>query len=297
MQTAPLLQFNSFQDCIDYYKKHSQTEYKIKNGIESAHNNLLLYQNLHVDTKTHDEKTMILTVKDEAVERFHPNKINNKEFWKYAKTKFPKFSVCGAPSKSIKHCNELTLSMPEMAGFLDDIESFINHMPYGEKLKFFEIGYGHGNIFKKYKDRVDYLGIDYYKIKSLEKYKNLLVIEESGIPSFIEDHSLDVVYSVNVLQHCSQHDRFEYLEQASRKLKYGGYFFGTCFIHTEENKDTNVWGVQDASGRRYCNFFNQLTEVDTIMEFKDHATMLGYTGVKMLIGDVNTLFFVLRKNN
>src|SRR5579859_7465088 len=103
-----LLKFNDFKECIDFYHKHRKTEYEISNNIKTAHNHLLLLQGLG---KIVDEKKSRMEVDDFAVERFHPNKIDNKEFWTYAKQKFPKFSVCGGKSKTIKHCNELTLGM------------------------------------------------------------------------------------------------------------------------------------------------------------------------------------------
>lgn len=292
MEQQPILKFNDFKECIDFYHKYRKTEYEIGNNIKSAHNNLIYYQGLG---KVIDESKNRMLVDDFAVERFHPSKIDNKEFWTYAKQKFPKFSVCGGKSKSIKHCNEQTLGMAKRPGFINFINKKISES--SEKLNFFEIGYGHGNIFFEYKDKVNYTGIDYYKITSLKKYKNLLTIDKSGVPDeyAYQFGTYDIVYSVNVLQHCSFNDRWSYIDQASRMLKSGGYFIGSCFLHTEDNKDTNVWSMVDKDGRYYCNFFNQLTEVDTHREFSILADRIGYDAELALIEAVNCFFFILKK--
>jgi len=183
--------------------------------------------------------------------------------------------------------------MSKAVGFYGFINNLIINSK--EKLNFFEIGYGHGNIFFELKDKVNYLGIDFYKIKKLNRYKNLMIIDKSGIPNSVAKNTYDIVYSVNVLQHCSQHDRFEYFEQAYSILKPGGHLIGSCFLHTLENEKSNVWGVEDEYGRRYCNFFNQLTEVDTIVEFQQKISGLGFNVVDTLIAGDNSFFFVLKK--
>lgn len=289
----PMITFNTFKDVIDFYHHFKKTEYKIKANIGSPHNPVFVSQGLAELKKEYENKTTLVVVKNEAVERFHPNNIDNKEFWTYAKTKFPKFSVCGTESKNISECNEKTLKMAKDYGFVGFIDQLINDSK--SKLDFFEIGYGHGNIFFELKDKVNYLGIDFFKIKNLNKYKNLLTIEKSGIPDSVEKNHYDIVYSVNVLQHCSQHDRFEYIEQAYSILKPGGYMLGSCFMHTDENNDSNVWGVEDENGRRYCNFFNQLTEVDRIEEFSLMLSGLKFRPIDCVMAGDNYFFFVLQK--
>ncbi len=296
-----MLKYINPTDCIDYYfeKKISKSnEYEIKlyeECIISPHASLLEHQDgMVIDIKDYEDPNKgKLIVKKEAIERFHPNNINNKSFWEYAKKKFPKFSVCGAPSKTIEECNEKTLGIPLHNGFIDFIDKIIKDN--NTKINFFEVGYGHGNIFNRYKNRVNYLGIDFYKIKKLSKYDNLVVINESGIGTLIKDESQDIIYSVNVLQHCSQLDRFNYYKEIYNKLKVGGYFFGTCFLETEENKDEDCWGVEGEDGRKYCNFFNQLTEVDTMMEFKDIMTSIGYYAIKIGFTNVNSFSFIVKK--
>lgn len=285
--------FNNFKDVIDFYYHFKKNEYDIEGNINSPHNSLFEAQGLGELKFRYDNDHTLVVVKDEAVERFHPNNIDNKEFWSYAKTKFPKFSVCGVDSKNISDCNEKTLKMAKDYGFIGFINQLINNSK--SKLEFFEIGYGHGNVFFELKDKINYLGIDFFKIKNLNKHKNLLTIEKSGIPEIVQKNYYDVVYSVNVLQHCSQHDRFEYIEQAYSILKPGGYLMGSCFIHTNENENSSKWGVEDQFGRRYCNFFNQLTEVDTIGEFASKIMDLGFNPIDSIITDDNYYFFVLQK--
>jgi predicted SAM-dependent methyltransferase len=104
----------------------------------------------------------------------------------------------------------------------------------------------------------------------------LLTIKKSGIPKKIKKESQDLIYSFNVLQHCSQKDRFEYFKQSYEKLKIGGIFIGGMFLETERNKDEKYWGVEDLNGRKYTHFFTQLTEVDTEDEFYNFVRSLGF---------------------
>ncbi len=99
------------------------------------------------------------------------------------------------------------------------------------------------------------------KIKELEVYDRLRVIDKSGIPDYIQNDSQDIIYCFNVLQHCSQKDRNQYLQQSYDKLKNGGFFIGGMFVETKINKDESCWGIEGVDGRKYANFFNQLTEV------------------------------------
>ncbi len=291
-----LKKFNDFKDCIDFYRTYRKNEYEIKGGIVTPHNSLLSIQGFSLKEIPYpSKKNAKLIIREDAIQRFHPNNINNKEFWTYAKQKFPKFSVCGSKSKNIKECNELTLHLAKISGIFHYLEHLIEVAP--QKLNLLEIGYGHGNIFFEIKDKVNYVGIDFYKIKKLNKYKNLMTIDVSGIPDSIKSGSYDIVYSVNVLQHCSQNDRFQYIEQASDKLKTGGYFLGSCLIQCKENDDSEVWGIEDVNGRKYCNFFNQLTEVDTLVEFTKKINEVGFKLIDYKMGGVNTIFFVLKKIN
>lgn len=283
--------FESFKDCIDFYYENRKTEYEIK-YVQTPHNGMFHLQGLASVIKKYDNHSSKLVVEPIAIERFHPNYINNKEFWCYAKKKFPKFSVCGIKSKNIKDCNERTFRLPEQVGFIGFINDLISKST--EKLNVLEIGYGHGNVFEYLNDKTNYVGIDYTKLKKLDKFKNLMVIDKSGIPDTIKPNTQDFIYSVNVLQHCSQQDRFEYFKQSYEKLKTGGYFIGSCLIHCDENKDLSVWGIQDEYGRHFCNFFNQLTEVDTLNEFIDLMRELKFDIYKWGMKD-NNFFFILKK--
>ena len=106
---------------------------------------------------------------------------------------------------------------------------------------------------------------------------------------------MDIIYSVNVLQHCSQKDRFDYIKQGYKKLKKGGYFVGTCFLETKSNSKENCWGYIDEKGRKYCNFFNQLTEVDTELELKNLFYILDFEIIKFNVECINLLSFILKK--
>jgi SAM-dependent methyltransferase len=93
----------------------------------------------------------------------------------------------------------------------------------------------------------------------------------------------DVIYSVNVFQHCSQKDRFEYFQQGYDVLKKGGYFLFTEFLMTEENRNNPYWGIIDENGRGYTQFFNQLTECDWDYELYELLNNVGFKPIKCSI--------------
>jgi cyclopropane fatty-acyl-phospholipid synthase-like methyltransferase len=118
----------------------------------------------------------------------------------------------------------------------------------------------------------------------LKKHKNLIEIDESGIPDYLRDEQyFDFIYSVNVLQHCSQKDRFEYFAQAYNALKPGGQFIFSCNIMTKANEKEPYWGIKDKSGRGYLHFFNQLTEIEFDYELDKYLVQLGYQAIAILV--------------
>ena len=114
----------------------------------------------------------------------------------------------------------------------------------------------------------------------MKKYKNFIEIDKSGIPDYLLDENyFNIIYSVNVLQHCSQKDRFDYFKQGYSALKPGGHFLFSCFLMTKQNENEAYWGVKDSKGRGYTHFFNQLTEVDTDMELLECISKVGFKAV------------------
>ncbi len=232
-------------------------------------------------------------VKDEAVTRFHPNNINNKEFWLRAHKSFPLLSVCGGNCKNIKQVNQITLKLSNDFHLFPFLENLINTS--NTKLNVLEIGFGFGNVFNEVKGKCEYIGIDYRIPKSLKKYKNFIEINESGIPDYLQGENIfDVIYCVNVLQHCSQKDRFEYFKQGYAALKKGGYFIFSCLLMTKSNQDKYYWGIKDTKGRGYLHFFNQLTEADYEYELFNHLHSLGFKSVDGWLMD-NHLAMIITK--
>jgi SAM-dependent methyltransferase len=264
-------QFQSFNTSFNYFKdlSYKKNEYFVKNKyckkddngnyiqIPMICTNTFIFEDLVIVQNTLSKDRVCLILKHEGIQRFHPNKINNKKFWIKSKEYFPKLSVCGRPSKNIKEVNQNTNQIPDAIGITDIINKIIDDNP--EKLNILEIGFGYGNFFFKMKDKCNYTGIDYTIPKFLKKYKNFIEIDKSGIPDYLyEDLSgnelYDIVYSINVLQHCSQKDRFEYFSQAYKALKTGGYFIFSSNVMTEKNKNSECWGYKDISGRGYTCF-------------------------------------------
>jgi len=234
-------------------------------------------ENLVISDKLFNNGNHQSIVKKEAVERFHPNNINNKDFWVECRKHFPLLSVSGNYCKNIREVNESTLKMAKDLGLISLLDNLTSNKVVNEKLKLLEIGYGYGNLFCEIKDTYDYVGIDYIIPECLKEYSNFIEIEKSGIPDYLLDEGyFDVVYCVNVLQHCSQKDRFEYFEQAYRALNHGGYMFFTLNIMTDKNKNDSYWGIVDENNRGYLHFFDQLTECDWDYELFDHLNKIGF---------------------
>lgn len=292
------LEFKTYDNMFgfyEYFKSDDEYFLDIDNKKVTIHQGFFPNQKngIHsVDVLDEEKNIVRIVVQDEMVERFHPNNINNQRFWKLAKTKFPLVSVNGGHSVDVQSCNDGTFEFAKKVGIINVLNKVIENSP--EKLNLFEIGYGHGNLYERYKDKVNYLGIDYYKIDVLKKEDRLLVIKKSGIPRKIINNSQDIIYSFNVLQHCSQQDRFKYFRQSYSKLKIGGVFLGGAFMVTEKNKNDFCWGVEDKNGRRYTKFFNQLTEVDTYEEFYNEVNDIGFKVVAMRFIN-NYSVFVLQK--
>lgn len=294
---------DTYRDSINYYYSHlsHDNEYEIidenlSDDPISVHASLLSVEEEHlvehiVPYIGGTNSKMIVNQK--AVDRFHPNKIKNNLFWKYAKERFPLFSVCGGLVHSIDECNSVLADFHRNVGLLSYLENLINKSEY--KLNILEIGYGHGSVFNLINNKTNYIGIDYSKSSHLKKFKNLLTIQKSGIPKKIENNSLDVVYCVNVLQHCSQKDRFDYLRQAYDKLKPGGIFIGSSLLVTTSNCTNPVWGIEDLQGRKYCNFLKQLTEVDTDYELGQLISDLNFNIEYINLVGVQHLSFILKK--
>lgn len=261
------------------------------NGLNTFHSEGLV-EKIEMYSDSNSFAKQIL--KEKAIERFHPNNINNKEFWVECRKNFPLVSVSGAPSKNIAEVNEKTMEIPLYTGILDAINTLIESSK--TKLSMLEIGFGYGNMFFELKDKLNYTGIDYIVPNTLKKYKNFIEINQSGIPDYFLDENLfDIVYSVNVLQHCSQDDRFEYIRQAYRALKSGGHMIFTMFLITQGNKNGKYWGCVDNKGRAYTQFFNQLTECDWDWEFDSFVRKVGFTYERAEISG-NFFTCILKKN-
>lgn len=294
------LHFESYDDVFKFYEhfKDEDDEYlMIVNNGEKIHLDHCFFRyqkHAVVSTQDYGDKIGKVVVRDRIVNRFHPNNINNQRFWRLAKTKYPLISVNGSHCKNIDECNNNTLKFAFDMGIINMLNIKIN-MNHPNKINLLEIGYGHGNLYNKIKDIVNYVGIDYYKISTLKEEDKLLVIKKSGIPKKIKNNSLDIVYSFNVLQHCSQIDRFNYFSESYDKLKSGGMFLGGMFMVTPENKNESYWGVEDKNGRKYTIFFNQLTEVDTYEEFYNYVTKAIGFDVKIIKFMRNYCSFVLIK--
>jgi SAM-dependent methyltransferase len=290
--------FNDFNHSFDYYDmwKYKTNEYWFRvnrQKVETRMVNTFVVEELHHKQIQLNDVHGLTIVKEEAVKRFHPNNINNKEFWLRALYSFPYLSVCGSECKSIKEANKKTLEISTTLNLYPFLQNLIDNNK--KPLSILEIGFGYGSLFNEIKDKCEYIGIDYRIPKSLKKYKNFIEIQESGIPNYLQNEKLfDVIYCVNVLQHCSQKDRFDYFKQGYSSLKSGGYFIFSCVLMTKLNENESYWGIKDSNGRGYLHFFNQLTECDYDIELASYLSSIGFVQVNAwLFG--NHLSMVVQK--
>jgi SAM-dependent methyltransferase len=298
------MKFRSYIDSLEYIKKltYKTNEYFIKGKfvglpsqkIETRAINTLFSEGLIISQKDFGNYQARSVVTKEAITRFHPNNIDNKNFWIQCRKHFPLLSVSGGICKNIKEVNEKTLKLSKDIGAYRFLRKILKEAK--EKLNILEIGCGYGGLFNIIKDKCTYYGIDYVIHQSLKKYKkNFIEIDVSGIPDYLQiDNFFDIIYCVNVLQHCSQKDRFEYFKQGHKILKKGGYFIFTVFLMNEENKEDNCWGVIDEKGIGYTHFFNQLTECDWNYELYLYLEEIGFEPIESKIVG-NFAYFTVKK--
>jgi len=68
------------------------------------------------------------------------------------------------------------------------------------------------------------LTLAHERLKEITNIEYMCLLEENGGFSIIESSSFDLVFSVAVLQHCSEHMVIDYFASVSRVLKPEGYF-------------------------------------------------------------------------
>lgn len=298
-----MLKFKTYKESFEFFKSiiFKTNEYYIDgkafgiliDKIPIQGINTFTLENLVLEQKLLNDNYVRSIIMEEAIQRFHPNNIDNKNFWIECRKQFPLISVCGKECNNIEEANKTTLQLSRELGLLTFLNIQIENSI--KKLNILEIGFGYGNLFFEIKDKCNYYGIDYIIYEPLKEHKNFIEINESGIPEYLLGESFfDIVYCVNVLQHCSQKDRFKYFKQSHDALKYGGYFLFTEFLMTDKNKDNNCWGLLDTNGRGYTQFFNQLTECDYNFELFDQLANIGFEIIKDSIGE-NQYMAIVRK--
>jgi len=248
-------------------------------------------------------------VKRKDLKLLFPENIDNKKFWRKLNPKYKLLSVSGATTKSEYEANKVNLGFAKAVGAIGDVERAIRDK-LGEtwnrddrKFKVLEIGYGlgcfvnwlyneSGRIGQIENKQIEYYGIDI--VKRIDTYENLFESDGWKIPKEIPT-DLDMVYSLNVFQHLSKKQRYNYFKKAYKRLNNNGVMVFSSFIMTEQNKDSWAWGLVDEKGTGYCHFFNQPTEVDKDEELKEYLTGIGFEIEKFQVLGENHLDCVLRK--
>lgn len=235
-----------------------------------------------------------IVVPKKVLDSISPDNIDNQTFWKIVSDKYKCFSVAGGPAtiKTPQDANIATFNFANRVGAIKYLTEQFQKKPDSKML---EIGFGYGNVasyvYQNFKD-VNYYGIDV--IDRVIVLKNLFETDGWEIPKEIPKN-LDIVYSMNVFQHLSQKQRWNYFEKAKKLLKRGGLMVFSSYIMNDDNKDEECWGVVDYHGRGYCHFFNQPTEVDFEYELLDKFNELNFEIVEYKVNFKNFLFCVIKK--
>lgn len=237
-----------------------------------------------------------LVVPRDVLNSLSPDNIDNQEFWRIVSKQYKCFAVAGGPktNRTTSDVNNSTFKMAQGLGAIRQLDEKFKNIKNGKML---EIGYGYGNVafyMQQYNKDVEYYGIDV--VDRIIVLKNLFETNGWDIPEQIPTN-LDVIYSVNVFQHLSQKQRWNYFEKAKKYLKRGGIMIFSSFVMTDENKDDGLWGLVDYHGRGYCHFFNQPTEVDWDHELLGKFNELNFEIVQYFIPEncKNFLYCVIKK--
>lgn len=274
---ADLIGIDVIDKNFQLYRNKTESDYwVIVNGERiPTQSTIITYDDIRLIKKVKDENGKEIELYEkEFVERLSPDNIDCCKFWKKATDNFPLFSVAGGIQTitTIEELNCLSIYSASSFGVLKILDYYYQK---NKDLKLLEIGPGHGGLYKliaKNFGDENYYAID---VNPLFEYPRLFKTDGKTIPDTIPCE-LDCVYSVNVFQHLSKSQRTAYYRQIYTALKKGGIFIFGMFVITDENKDWPVWSTRDVDGKIYCNFFKQLTEVDTEDVLLNELTDLGF---------------------
>ena len=275
---GPLFRSTEIKNNFKLYSQKTESDYWVMIGGERRPTQATILTSEDSGLVKMDEKNPQLGIYErEFINRFHPDNIDSREFWKEATNKFPLFSITGGIQNinNVSQANIVTLEMAKQLGCLDIINDLYFKKP---NISLLEIGPGYGG-FQQY--IADKFGDDHYyaiDVNPLFDHPRLYQTDGKTIPENVPSH-LDAIYSVNVFQHLSKSQRTSYYKQLSRLLGYGGLFIFSMFVVTDKNKEWKGWGCKDKNGRIYTSFFKQLTEVDTLDELISELTGFGFAVV------------------
>ena len=194
-----------------------------------------------------------------------------KQFWKDCKKYFPYQSVNGISNQT----KESIIQTEREYVYSKLFNMKINSL-YSKKV--LEIGYGYGGLGLELMEKfnVEYYGIDYIASdkKLLNLYNNagekcFIEINKSGIPNNLKNKTYNFVISINVFQHLTQQQRFEYIKEAYNCLETGGYLIFDVFSYNWKcgKKRWNKWQTY---------FFNVTTYIDYDKELQSFIKETGF---------------------
>lgn len=210
------------------------------------------------------------------------------EFWRMSKEYYPLHSVYGG---SLGKDRETIISSER-----NELREHLRMMYKMSMLKgkcVLEIGYGFGGAgLEMIEMGADYMGIDYVTSNEDLPKDRFLEINVSGIPEGImSGKKFDLVYSVNVFQHLTQKQRFDYIRQAHEILNDDGVFFFSVFERIPGQ------GVRD---KYSTTFFNVHTKVDETGELQGFLSETGFTfdhSVRTICYETYCAYYVCRKKS
>lgn len=211
----------------------------------------------------------------EDIDKFNPDKIDSKYFWKYAVEKFPQFSISTYPEcRSDEDVNRANFNASIWTGFYHKLKSKIESK---NNCKILEIGPGYGSLFypltKKYSNII-YYAID---LNKLFYYDGLFECDGKSIPKEVGS-DFDLIFAFNVFNHLSKKQRTSYYKSIYKNLKEGGKFIFTNFLlMKEDDLSRNFLDYFDSKGNYYNNFLSQFIIIDFYEDLADELNDLGFS--------------------
>lgn len=209
----------------------------------------------------------------QEIDSFNLENIDPVSFWKTVQKHFPIANVSGHGHMTVNNLNDEDFISNWFSTFEIPINKLKNSIIKSDSVVL-EIGPGYGWLHNKlFKDNKNYHALDL-----VQRFKclNFHLGDGFNIPESIPD--LDIVFSVNCIQHLFEKQLDSYFEQIFKKLKNNGVLIFTTFVQDDDNR-----GWRDEDGNRYGMFLGQFNKTFSTNEIIEKLRSNGYTNISSQI--------------